>query len=115
MRWIEQEQRVFDRVKDILPSPPILAYPDFSKLFELHTDASSKGLGAVLYQKQDGIKHVITYATKALNRAEQNYRAFKLEFLALMWAVTEKFSDYLAVKHFSVFTDSNPLTYVLTI
>lgn len=38
----------------------------------------------------------------------------KLEFLALKWAITEKFSDYLTGQTFSVFTDNNPLTYVLT-
>lgn len=51
LRWTVQEQNVFDRVKDILSSPPVLAYPDLSMPFELHTDASSKALDAVLYQK----------------------------------------------------------------
>lgn len=49
-----------------------------------------------------------------LNKAERNYSAFKLEFLALKWAVTEKFSDYLTMNHFLVVTDNNPLTYTLT-
>ena len=90
--------------------PPVLAYPDFSKEFKLHTDASTTGLGAVLYQ--DG--KVIAYASRALTKSEKNYLAFELEFLALKWAITEKFKDYLALQHFTVFTDSNPLTYVLT-
>ena len=113
-RWTETEQTVFDKVKDILSSPPVLAYPDFTKSFELHTDASTKALGAVLCQEQNGKKHVISYASRALTKSERNYSAFKLEFLALKWAVTEKFSDYLAGGHFVVLTDNNPLTYVLT-
>ena len=49
-----------------------------------------------------------------MNRAEQRYSAFKLEFLALKWAVTEKFNKYLTANHFTVLTDNNPLTYVLS-
>ena len=82
--------------------------------FELHTDSSGKGLGAVLYQEQDGVKRVISYASRGLTRSELNYPAHKLEFLCLKWAVTEKFSDYLYGHKFVVYTDNNPLTYVLT-
>ena len=60
------------------------------------------------------MKRVIAYASRALSKSEQKYSAFKLEFLALKWAITEKFSDYLAASHFTVLTDNNPLTYVLT-
>ena len=112
--WTEKEQKIFEDLKDILSSPPVLAYPDFSLPFELHTDASSKGLGAVLYQEQNGAKRVIAYASRSLSKSEKNYSAFKLEFLALKWAITEKFSDYLTLNHFTVLTDNNPLTYVLT-
>ena len=101
-------------MKSILTSPPVLAYPDITVKFELHVDASTKGLGAVLYQNQDDKKRVIAYASRALTRSEKNYSAFKLEFLALKWAVTEKFSDYLRFNEFTVLTDNNPLTYILT-
>jgi hypothetical protein len=113
-KWTETEEEIFNRLKEILSTSPILAYPDFDLPFELHTDASSKALGAILYQVQDNKKSVISYASRALSKSEQNYSAFKLEFLALKWAVTEKFSDYLALKHFTVLTDNNPLTHVLT-
>jgi len=49
-RWTGQEQYIFDNLKTILTNPPILAYPDLTKPFEIHTDASAKGLGAVLNQ-----------------------------------------------------------------
>jgi hypothetical protein len=58
-RWTDEEQQVFEKLKQILSSPPILAYPNFNMQFELHTGASTKGLGAVLYQQQDGKKRVI--------------------------------------------------------
>jgi len=57
---------------------------------------------------------VIAYASRSLTKSERNYSAFKLEFLALKWAVTEKFSDYLTLNQFTVLPDNNPLTYVLT-
>ena len=96
-------------------STPILAYPDYQLPFTLHTDSSTDGLGAVLYQKQDGKQRVIAYASRSVSKAESNYPAHKLEFLALKWAVCEKFHEYLyGTKPFEVFTDNNPLTYVLT-
>ena len=95
-------------------SQPILGYPDYNLPFELHTDASSKGLGAVLYQKQNGTMRVIHYASRGLKRSEKNYPAAKLEFLALKWAITEKLHDYLYGNNFTVVTDNNPLTYALS-
>ena len=92
-----------------------LAYPDYQLPFTLHTDSSTDGLGAVLYQKQNGKQRVIAYASRSVSKAESNYPAHKLEFLALKWAVCEKFHEYLyGTKPFEVFTDNNPLTYVLT-
>ena len=72
-----------------------MAYGDYSLPFELHTDASGYGLEAVLYQEQDGHKRVIAYASRGISKTEKIYPAHKLEFLALKWAITEKFSDYL--------------------
>ena len=58
---------------------------------------------------------VIAYASRSVSKAEANYSAHKLEFLALKWAMCEKFHEYLyGSKPFEVFTDNNPLTYVLT-
>ena len=94
---------------------PILAYADFAKPFKLHTDTCSTGLGAVLYQTQeDGTKAVIAYASRSLNKAESHYPAHKLEFLTLKWAVVKKFHEYLYGSTFNVYTDNNPLTYMLT-
>lgn len=101
----------------MLANPPILAYPDFEWQFVLHTDASDKGLGAVLYQSQNGKLRVIGYGLRTLTPAERNYRLHsgKLEFLALKWAVCEKFRDYLFyAPHFTIYTNNNPLTYVMS-
>ena len=98
-----------------LTTPPILAYPEYEKDFILHVDASEKGLGAVLYQEQEKVLRVIGYGSRTLSPAERNYylHSGKLEFMALRWAVTEQFRDYLYyAPHFRVYTDNNPLTYV---
>ncbi|PJE77798.1 hypothetical protein CI610_03273 [invertebrate metagenome] len=111
--WGELQQKAFDEVKIMLVNTPILGYADYSLPFEVHTDSSGSGLGAVLYQKQEGKLQVIAYASRGLRPSEKNYPAHKLEFLALKWAVTDKFHDYLYGMEFEVVTDNNPLTYVL--
>ena len=113
-QWGDEEQNAFDALKQALSTPPILGYADCQLPFEVHTDASQKGLGAVLYQNQGGKQRVISYASRGLKRSEKNYPASKLEFLALKWAVTEKFNDYLYGTKFTVYTDNNPLTYALS-
>ena len=77
-------------------------------------DASLNGLGAVLYQTQEGVDRVIAYASRSLKPLEKNYPAHKLEFLASKCTVTEKFHDYLYGSLFEVITDNNPHTYILT-
>lgn len=112
--WGDQEQEAFEKVKAALMQPPILAFANYKEPFILHTDASGYGLGAILYQKQDGLARVIAYASRGLKPSERNYPAHKREFLALKWAITDKFTDYLQGAKFEVVTDNNPLTYILT-
>ena len=68
-----------------------------------------------MYQVDDD-KHqrVIAYASHSLSNTEINYPAHKLEFLALKWALTDRFHEYLYGGQFDVYTDNNPLTYILT-
>ena len=105
----------FDQLKDLCTSTPILAYADYKKPFQLQTDASDLGLGAVLYQVDDDqCQRVIAYASHSLSNTERNYPAYKLELLALKWAITNRFHKYLYGGQFDVYTDNNPLTYILT-
>ena len=113
--WSKRHSEAFQQIKDHLVSPPVLQYADFSKPFILHTDASTQGLGAALYQlDEEGRERVIAYGSRTLNSSERNCPAHKLEFLALKWAVTEKFHDFLYGNKVHAVTDNNPLTYVLT-
>lgn len=62
-RWTYDCQKTFELLISKLTQPPILAYPDFTKPFILHIDASGSGLGAALYQTQDGKQRVIAYGS----------------------------------------------------
>ena len=85
-------REAFNRLKAACLQAPILAFLDFNKPFLLETDASRRGLGAVLSQKQaDGRYHPIAYASRVMNKTEQRYHSNKQEFLALKWVVTEQF------------------------
>ena len=83
-------------------------------------DTSGKSLGAVLSQKQDdGRYHPGAYASQTMNKTEQWYHSNKQEFLALKWAVTEQFNEYLTPyrknrNEFVVHTDNNPLTNIFS-
>ena len=78
-------------------------------------NASENSLGTVLYQKQDDdTECVIVYASRTFSKSERNYDTHKLEFLALKWSIIERFHEYLYGGHFKVYTDNNPLTYILT-
>ena len=110
----------FDHLKVACLQAPILAFLDFNRPFLLETDASRKGLGAVLSQKQvDGWYHPIAYASHVMNKTEQRYHSNKQEFLTLKWVVTEQFHEYLSPygknrNEFVVCTNSNPLTYIFS-
>lgn len=117
MVWEDKNQQSLDKFIDMLTNPPVLAYPDFNAPFVLHTDASEQGLGAVLYQRQEGRLQGIAYVSRTLSPAEKNYRLHsgKLEFLTLKWVVCKKFHDYLLyAPYFTIYTNNNPLTYVMS-
>ena len=68
INWTNEFQEAFEHLKCLCSQTPILAYADYTKPFQLHTDASESGLGAVLYQKQaDGTEGVIAYASRTLS------------------------------------------------
>lgn len=115
--WGPPGLKAFELLKEMLTGAPTLGYADFTLPFLLETDASNLGLGAVLYQVQEGKRKVIAYASRRLRGAErndQNYSSMKLELLALKWAVVEKFRSYLLGSKFTVLTDNNPLCYLAT-
>lgn len=91
-------QQAFVKLKELLSSPPVLAYLCFSKPFVLHTDASGQGLGAVLEQEQaDGRLHPIAYVSRTLSAAESCYGITDLQALGVVWAAKHLRDKYYKV------------------
>ena len=110
--WLDNRcQQAFDYLKKLFTTTPILAYMDFTQPFKLHTDTCGSGLGVVLYEThKDSMDAVTVYTSRTLTKAKSHYPVHKLEFLALKWAVVEKFHKYLYGSTFDMYTDNNPLT-----
>lgn len=113
-RWTPACTEAFQKVKTCLIRAPVLAFADPTKPYILHVDASFDGLGAVLNQEYPEGLRPVAFASRKLSVSERHYPVHQLEFLALKWAVVDKFHDYLYGLRFTVRTDNNPLTYVLT-
>jgi hypothetical protein len=78
-----------------LGSAPVLQRRDVSKSFQLHTDWSSLGLGAIFTQKDDlGREYVVAYVSRSSNTAEATYSSYEGEALAAVWAIAH-FRPYL--------------------
>jgi transposase InsO family protein len=103
-KWTPECQAAFDQLKSALKSTPLLAAPDFTKPFQLSTDASKIGIGAVL--EQDG--QPIAYASRTCSVAEQNYQATEQEALAVIWAVRH-FRHYVYGRELEILVDHKPL------
>lgn len=114
--WTTECQVAFDKLKTALLECVMLAHPDFNEPFILSVDASLDGLGAVLSQVPKGELQArpIAFASKTLSTSQRRYPAHRLEFMALKWSVCEKFSHWLKGHKFTIWTDNNPLTYILT-
>ena len=115
MSLSEEALEAFKALKQACMNSPVLAFANYTKDFLLEMDASKEGLGAVLSKKQEDRQfHLVAYGNRVLTTHEKNYHSTKLEFLALKWAITEHFREYLLYQPFLVKTDNNPLTYVMT-
>lgn len=104
-------QKAFEKLKKILTSDQILAYPDFNKPFILTTDASDYAIGAVLSQIQNGVEKPIAFGSRTLNDTEIKYATYEKEALAIVWAV-KKYKPYLHDQQFTLVTDHKPLTFI---
>jgi len=98
-------------LKHKLTTAPVLKFPSFDHEFILDTDASAKGLGAVLSQQINGSEQVIGYASCTLTKAERQYCATQKEMLALVWGIRH-FRPYLYGRCFKAWTDHNSLRWL---
>ena len=102
--WGERQQQAFEKLKIMLTTTPLLAYPDPNKPYRLYTDASQLSVGYVLCQEQEGVEKVICYGGKQLSDVEQKSGITELEFLAVCYAI-EDCKCYLLGTEFVVITD----------
>lgn len=111
--FTKEERTCFEDMKTILTGNDILIYPDFKKPFLITTDASNFAIGAVLSQGEIGKDKPIHFASRTLNRAEENYSATEKEMLAIYWAL-KVFRNYIYGQTFKIVTDHQPLTFSLS-
>jgi hypothetical protein len=110
--WTAEEEAQFFTIRDCLTQVPILPHPDWSLPFEVHTDSSDEGLGAVLVQRQEGKEVAIGYASRALTGAEKPFAVWELEGLAVVWAC-RLFRMYLYGGKFKIVTDNRAVQTIL--
>lgn len=112
--WTDDAQRSFDKVKQLLSSAPVLVNPDYDKPFFIRCDASTEGIGSVLFQRNDsGDERPIAYLSQKLNKAQKNYSVTELECLAAVISV-KKFRPYIELQDFTVITDHASLKWLMS-
>ena len=109
--WTDQCSRAFVELKDRLCSLPVLRSPDLSKPFVVQTDASERGVGAVLSQDGPDGEHPVAYIGRKLRPRESRYATIEKECLAIVWAV-QTLRVYLFGQCFTIQTDHHPLQWL---
>ena len=109
--WLSEHQQAFDALKDAISDNPVLRSPNFSKLFYLRTDASDKGVGAVLEQEFEDGRHPVLYLSKKLNDTEKRYAVIEKECYAIVWSV-KSLRVFLEGRRFVVESDHAPLQWL---
>jgi len=106
--WSKQCSTAVDTVKKQLTSSPVLAHFNPHNPIGISCDASSKGLGVVLYHKIGTSEHPIAFASRMLTATEQNYSQIEKEALSIIFGI-KKFFKYLCGRQFTLITDHKPL------
>ena len=107
--WSDECDQAFIQLKEMLAQKTRLVHYDPTKPITLAADASSYGIGAVIYQcAPDGTDQPIAFASKTLTSTEKNYSQMEKEALSIIFGV-RKFHQYLSGPHFQLTTDHKPL------
>ena len=114
LHWTVDCQTAFDKLKEILTGPALVAYPRDEGAYILDTDACDVGIGAVLSQIQDGTEKVVAYGSRTLNKAERNYCVTDKELLAVRYFI-EYFRYYLLGRRFTVRSDHQALKWIFSL
>ncbi len=98
--WDEVHQRAFNHVQATIAREVVLAYPDFSKVFEIYTNASSKQLRALITQEN----RAIVFFSQKLSTTQRKYSVTKIELLAIVKTLKE-FKGMLCGQSIKMYTD----------
>ncbi len=110
--WTRECDQAFRKLKELLCSAPVLHNPDFDKDFLLQTDASDRGMGAVLSQRDtDGYDHPVAYYSRKFLPREERYSTIEKECLAIKLGV-QAFKVYLLGRPFTIYTDHRSLVWL---
>jgi len=88
-KWEEEHQKVFEELKEKITSQPVLSLPRREGKFRVETDASGHVIGGVLSQEQEGKWKPIAFLSRTMQPAEQNYKIYDKELLAIVEALTK--------------------------
>lgn len=114
-QWSPEADRSFNALKECLVSAPVLACPNYALPFEVHTDASNYGIGAMLTQNIDGKEHPIAYMSRSLSKPERNYSITEREALAVL-AALEHWRCYLENgQTITIYTDHSALKWFMSL
>lgn len=113
-KWTNIENEAYEKLKNMLSSPPVLQQVNETQPFFLRTDASNYAIGAVLLQGEKESEHPIEYASRLLIPAERNYSTTEREALAVVWAI-QKFRGYIEGSEVTVLTDHQPLRWLFSL
>ena len=108
-KWTSEANNALTKCKEVLSSPKVIAYADFSKPFCLVTDASDVAMGAVLLQKQGNHQRIVATGSKTFDSTQRNWSATEREGFAIVFFV-ERFQYFLRGKPFILMTDHKALT-----
>ena len=106
-QWNEEAQAALENLKQLVAELPILTVLDFSKTFTIETDASNKGLGAILMQEG----RPVAFLSQTLSDRAQTKSVYERELMAIVMAV-QKWRHYLLGRHFIILTDQKSLKFL---
>jgi hypothetical protein len=109
--WTNEHDAIYLKLRQIMESDVVLSYPEFTEPFIIATDASSRGIGGVLYQVVNEETRYISFASRALSASERRYGATQRELLGVVFCLL-KFQYYVSGVKFTLYTDHKALTYL---